>query len=95
MDAAGQLAQLLERVRELGAGPAEELSRGVGIARQPGLSEPQRKRERDEPLLRAVVQVAFEPPAFGVAGLDDARARAAQLLLVGGALGDVDAADEM
>ena len=36
--------------------------------------------ERDEPLLGAVVQVALQPPALGSAGLDDPRARGAQLL---------------
>ena len=35
--------------------------------------------ERDEPLLRAVVQVALEPPALGVAGRDDPLARRLQL----------------
>ena len=40
----------------------------------------QREREPDEPLLGAVVEVALEPPALGVAGLDDAGARRAQLL---------------
>jgi hypothetical protein len=37
--------------------------------------EPQRERERDEPLLRAVVEVALQPAALGIAGLDDAGAR--------------------
>ena len=42
--------------------------------------EAKRERERDEPLLRAVVEVALEPPPLGVARLDDARPRRAQLL---------------
>ena len=95
MDPARQLAELLERLRELGAGPGEQLARSGRVAREPRLGEPKRQRERDEPLLRAVVQVALEPPPLGVARLDDARARPAQLVLVGGALGDVDAGDEM
>ena len=37
------------------------------------LGEPQRHPERDEPLLRAVVQVAFQPAALGVARLQQAR----------------------
>ena len=45
------------------------------------------ERQRDQPLLRAVVQVALEPAARGVAGLDDARARGAQLLDAGAQLG--------
>ena len=40
----------------------------------------QEQRERDQPRLRAVVQVALEPAALGVARLDDAGARRAQLL---------------
>ena len=47
----------------------------------------QQQRERDEPRLRAVVQVALEPPALGVAGLDEPRARGAQLLQARAQLG--------
>jgi len=36
--------------------------------------------ERDQVLLRAVVQVAFDAAAFGVGGLDDAGAGSAQLV---------------
>ena len=43
-------------------------------------TRPQLHRQRDEPLLRTVVEVALEPPALGVAGLDDPRARSLQLL---------------
>ena len=39
----------------------------------------ERDGERDQPLLRAVVQVALEPPPLGVADLDDPRARRGQL----------------
>ena len=35
----------------------------------------QREPDRDQPLLRAVVQVALDPPALGVAGGDDPRPR--------------------
>ena len=42
-----------------------------------GAQQPQREREHDEPLLRAVVEVALEPPALGVARLD-VRAREAR-----------------
>ena len=38
-------------------------------------------REGYQPLLCAVVQVALEPPALGIPGLDDARARGGQLLV--------------
>ena len=43
--------------------------------------------QRHEPRLRAVVQVALQPPPLGVAGLDDPRARGAQLLQAGAQLG--------
>ena len=39
------------------------------------------ERQRDEPLLRAVVQVALDLAARGVGRLDDARARGVQLLV--------------
>ena len=94
MDAARELAQLRERVRELLAGGAEDLVGAVGVVPKPRLREPERERERDEPLLRAVVQVPLEPPALVVAGFDDARARGAQLRLLRLALGDVGAADD-
>ena len=43
------------------------------------LDQAQLHRERDEPLLRAVVQVALEAPPLRVAGGDDALARRLQL----------------
>ena len=46
------------------------------------LREPEGERERDEPLLRAVVEVPLEPPPLGVARLDEPHARAAELVLV-------------
>ena len=45
-----------------------------------GAQQPQREREHDEPLLGAVVQVALEPAALGVAGFDGPGARRAELL---------------
>ena len=45
--------------------------------------EPIAERERDQALLRAVVQVALESAALGVGGRDDARARRPQLRQVG------------
>ena len=51
------------------------------------LREPQVVGERQQPLLRAVVEVALEPAPLGVAGLDDARPRGAQLVELGERLG--------
>ena len=64
---------------ELAARRRDELLRRRRVAADVGLDQPQLQRERDEPLLRAVVQVALEPPALGVAGRDDALARGLQL----------------
>ena len=59
----------------------------LGVGRELRRDEPQPERQRDEPLLGAVVQVALEPAALGVAGLDDPRARALQLVQAGAQLG--------
>ena len=66
-------------MRELVGRVGEDLLRDAGIGAELRLREPQCERERDEPLLRAVVQVALEPPALGVGGLDEPRARPLQL----------------
>ena len=87
VDAARELAQLGERERELLLGAVEQLVGPVGVLVQLALGEPQRQRERDEPLLGAVVQVALQPPALLRAGLDDPGARGAQLLDAGAQLG--------
>jgi hypothetical protein len=64
-----QLAHLLLRAPELRITPPAL-----------GDGETDRKRQSHEPLLRTVVQIALEPPAFLVAGLDDASSRGPQLL---------------
>ena len=53
-------------------------ARGIGL--DPRLGEAERHGDRDEPLLRAVVEVALDPPALGVGGGDDALARVAQVI---------------
>ena len=58
------------------------------------LGEPERHRERDEALLRAVVEVALEHATRLVGRLDDARARGPDLLVLAPALGHVDAGEE-
>ena len=94
MDPARELAQLLERLGELVARAREELACGGGVVGELRLGEPQRQRERDEPLLRAVVEVALESPALLVAGRDDPRARGTKLLLLLLAQRDVDTAGD-
>ena len=54
---------------------------------EPRLEHPQVEREADELLLGAVVQVALDPPAGVVGGLDDPQPRHPQLLDAGAQLG--------
>ncbi len=72
---------------ELLLGAAEQLLGRVGVLAQLALGQAHGQRERDEPLLGAVVQVALEPAALGGPGLDDPGARGAQLLDPGAQLG--------
>ena len=74
MDAAGELAQLVQRCGELVARLGRELLALGRVAADRALGSTQLQRDGDEALLRAVVEVALEPPALGVAGLDDPRA---------------------
>ena len=79
VDAAGELAQLVERGAQLGDG-------GVDLIADLGAQQPQREREHHQPLLGAVVEIALEPAALGIAGLDGTGARRAQLLQAGSSL---------
>src|SRR6185295_20034163 len=94
MDASRQFAELLERLCELLRGAAEELRRLLRVRHQLGLREPKRQRERDEALLGSIVEIPLEAPSLGVAGLQKALARMAQLLLLPFALGDFHPGDE-
>ena len=62
---------------ELLAEPLEERAGRVGVALEPGPGDAHVERERDEPLLRAVVEVALDPAAGRVGGLE-MRAREAR-----------------
>ena len=68
-----EFGELVARARPRAPRPAP------GRVRMSDADHPQLQRDRDEPLLRAVVQVALEPAALGVAGRDDALARRLQL----------------
>ena len=61
MDAASELAQLVERGGELLARGLEHRLGRRRVAADLRLGEAQRERERDEPLLGAVVEVPLEP----------------------------------
>ncbi len=86
IDAPGDVAKLLQRGRHLrpwlgSAAPAP--------ARRPPCSPPasQFEGERDQPLLGAVVQIAFQPLALLPAGFEHPDPRALQLLQPGAQLG--------
>ena len=51
------------------------------------LGERERERQRHQPLLRAVVEVALEPATLDVGGLDEPEPRGAQLLEAGAEVG--------
>jgi hypothetical protein len=72
MDAAGEVAQLLEGQPRLLPRAAHELG-GLRITLLSALlGHAQGESEGDQALLGAVVQVALDAPPFGVRGLDDA-----------------------
>ena len=80
VDPVREVAQLLHRVLEIGRDLVEHLLRGVGIGVGELSREPRAHRQRDEVLLRAVVQVALDAAPFEVGGLDDAGTGAPQLV---------------
>ena len=69
---AGELAELLERELEVFADAVEHRFRRRRVVVQRLLGHPEVEGEGDEALLGAVVQVAFESPPLGVAGVHDA-----------------------
>ena len=80
MQAAVWLAQLLHREVELGPGAVpEQRAGGVRVGGQVALDHAELDRERDEPLLRAVVEVALQAPALVDPRLEDPPARGALL----------------
>ena len=88
MDAARQLAQLLQGAGQLVARGVEHGARGaVRVRLQAALGQPELQRERDQALLGAVVQVALQAPALEHRDLDDPRARGLQLVEAGAQLG--------
>ena len=87
MDPAGQLPQLGQRLPGLLAGRLDQRSQ---LRVRPGgavAGHPQGQAQGHQPLLRAVMQVAFQPPSLGVPGLDDPRPGGTDLLQLGVYLG--------
>src|SRR5436189_3369138 len=89
MDPARELAQVPERDRQLFGRVLEQLLRGRRRVLRPLARQPQRERERDEPLLGTVVQVPLESTALGVLRLDEPVPGGAELVLGPLAVGDV------
>ncbi len=84
----GEVAQLRERRLHLLAGRGEQRPRaGVAVGLRGGTGQAQLVGERQEPLLRTVVEVALDAPAGRVARLDDPGTRGAQVLELGEHLG--------
>ena len=77
--AGGDRAQVGDRGADLADRSVERRVDRQRAARQRALDPAQHDAERDEPLLRAVVQVALDPPPLGVPGLGDPRARGLDL----------------
>ena len=80
MDAARELAQLLGRRRRAPAAASSSSAAAASGSSRARLARAAGQRQRDQPLLGAVVQVALEPAALVVGRLHDPRARGAQLL---------------
>jgi len=81
VDAARQLAQLVEPDLKLALCNGQSLPGGWRILLELRADQGQVNCEGYQPLLCAVVEVALEPPALGIAGLDDTCARCGQLLV--------------
>ena len=92
MQPAGQLAQIRVRQVELLRGGGEQLLGRVGLHAR----DLQQVRDREQPLLRAVVEVAPDPAALGVGRLDHPsagllqRTRLVAALELGGGAGGED-----
>ena len=74
MQSARELAKFLEREIELLGRALQRRGDGFRFRLQLAPGEPDRQRQRDEPLLRSVVEVPLELPALLVARLHEAGA---------------------
>ena len=80
----GQLAKLGDGLLQLADRAAEQpLELRIGRSASISLGDAELDRQRDEALLRTVVQVALDPPALVVAGRDEAGTRLPDALELG------------
>jgi hypothetical protein len=89
-----ELAQLLECRSELGSCGRHTAGERL-VARQAPLDQPEREQQRDEALLRPVMEVALEALALRVGRLDDPRSRFSEQLLLPAPGGDVRPAQQV
>lgn len=75
----GEVAQLLHSLLELGPELIEHGLRRLGVLTGDLACQPQVDGQADEPLLGAVVQIAFDPPTLAVTGGDNAGTRSLNL----------------
>ena len=80
VDASGQVAQGVQRLLSVSLHVVEQGLGAVQITTSEVLGQPELHGEGHQLLLRAVVDVALEPAAFGVGRRDDPLARRPQLL---------------
>ncbi len=80
VDAARELAQLLDGGLRVYARLRDQRERALRVAGEARLGEAEGDGHRDHALLRAVVQVALDAAPLGVGGRDDALARGAQVV---------------
>src|SRR5262245_9359678 len=78
MDTPGDVAELFERASDLSPRLIETSTR-LGIAAQPLLEQAELERERDQPLLCAVVEIAFQALPLFLARRKHACPRASEL----------------
>jgi hypothetical protein len=71
MDPSCELAELLQRERELAARGLQDLGDGARVGPELRLREAKRERERDETLLGPVVEIPLQTAALFVSGGDD------------------------
>ena len=81
MQAAGEVPQLGMRLAQLVVGEAQDV-RGLVVVPELALGDLEQVPDSQQALLRAVVQVAADPPALRIGGFDDPRARVPQCSLL-------------